>query len=461
MHNSNVFYFVNGENHDLINCYYCESCNKLISQEEVKIEVDTYFCPSCLENVPSSEAFSRNFRCINCHDCPKCMATISTNKLDLGSEIDENNGRIMQHSYNCGFCHFSLNVNLKMDAGNETDEKTIKESNDKNNKLHIHKQNDSLFLQESNYLSLIIDKVKNSAYKHFDTNISSETKQLNNLNDEQSELNLSIRILEEKQKTSASLIREKNIWLNSDKMKYLSNIRELLPTCLNKNDLSYRQYINNPDIINSVYLSLRANSNSQTKLCPYMKKLSVQISKRCMACKRLVIKPQLNPLSQPPFRVNLSANLFFPNFRLVSIKDNSSGDRSFTKIIKIRTENLMDRQVRIDFLPERDQNEQLSIENSKVYSIFKIEPKSLTIEPKWDPLLEQQSQQSNSFAHERRSRNKKYLDVFICESVDIRDKIELELTAFTNFQSPTGNESTVQIKLIGKANIQDENYTTN
>ncbi|KAK9173892.1 Dynactin p62 family protein [Cryptosporidium meleagridis] len=461
MHNSNVLYSVNGENHDLINCYYCESCNKLISLEEVKIEIDTYFCPSCLENVPSSEAFSRNFRCINCHDCPRCMATISTNKLDLGAEIDENNGRIMQHSYYCGFCHFSLDINLGMDAVNETDEKTIKGFNDGNNKLRIHKQNDSIFLQESNYLSLIIDKVKNLANERFESNASSETKQLNNINDEQSELNLSLRTLEEKQKISSSLLKEKNIWLNSDKLKCLTNIRESLPTCLKKNDLSYRQYLNNPDIINSVYLSLRANSTSQTKLYPFMKKLSVQISKRCTACKRLVIKPQLNPLSQPPFRVNLSANLFFPNFRIVSIKNNSSGDKSFTKIVKIRTENLMDRQVRIDFLPEGDQNEQLSLENSKAYSIFKIEPKSFTIEPKWDPLLEQQSQQSNSFAHERRSRNKKYLDVFICEYEGIQDRIELELTAFTNFQSPTGNESTVQIKLVGKAEIQDENYTTN
>ncbi|KAH8581815.1 dynactin subunit p62 [Cryptosporidium sp. chipmunk genotype I] len=461
MHNSNLLYLISGEYHDLINCYYCESCNKLISQEEVKIEIDTYFCPSCLENIPSSEAFSRNFRCVNCHDCPKCMATISTNKLDLGIETNENSGRIMQYSYNCGYCHFSLDVNHGMNIGSETNEKTIKESNDGSQKLFVNKQNDTFSLQESNYLSLITDKVKNSAIKHFDPNITSGMTQLKSINDEQSELHPALRILEEKHEVSTSLLKKKNIWLNFDEMKCFSNIRNSLPTCQKKNNLSYKQYLNNPDIINSVYLSLRTNSNNQTKLYPYMKKLSVQISKRCMECKRLVIKPQLNPLSQPPFRVNLSANLFLPNFRIVSIKNNSSNNRSFTKIVRIRIENLMDRQVRVDFLSEKDQNEQLSIGNSKKYSIFQIEPKSFNIEPKWDPLLEQQDQQSNSLVHEKRSRNKKYLDIFICESEGIRENMELELTAFTNFQSPTGNESTVQIKIVGNAKIPNENYTIN
>lgn len=461
MQNSNVFYLINGEHHDLINCYYCESCNKLISQEEVKIEIDTYFCPNCLENIPSSEAFLRNFRCANCYDCPRCMTTIYKNKLNIGSESNENNGGIVQFSYNCGFCHFSLDAGHEMNNVNEANETNNKEYNDGSTKLSLGKQESSFNLQESNYLSLIIEKVSNSIYKNLDPYITNDVTKLSGLDDEQSKLNPALRILEEKQKISTTLLKEKNLWNNNNELKCLSNIKNSLPTSLERNNLSYRQYLSNPEIINSVYLSLRAKSNNKSILHPYNKKLCVQISKRCIACKRLVIKPQLNPLSQPPFRVNLSANLFLPNFRIVSIKDNSSDDRSFTRVIRIRIENLMDRQVRVDFLPEKDQNQQLSIKNSKIYSIFRIEPKSFNIEPKWDPVLEQQDQQSNSLAHEKRSRNKKYLDVFICDSENIQEDLELELAAFANFQSPTGNESTIQIKIIGKANVLDENYKIN
>ncbi|OII71717.1 dynamin-like protein [Cryptosporidium ubiquitum] len=402
MHNSNVFYFINGEHHDLINCYYCESCNKLISQEEVKIEIDTYFCPNCLENIPSSEAFSRNFRCINCHDCPRCMATISTNKLNLGIESNENNGGIVQFSYNCGFCYFSLNADYGMNIVSEVNETTNKEPSNGSKKLGAVKYKNSFSLQESNYLSLIFEKMSNSMAKHFDPYIINDTTKSKNLDDEQEKLNPALRILEEKQQILTSLLKEKNLWQNNDKLKCLSNIKNSFPNSPEKNNLSYRQYLNHPEIINSVYLSLRSNSNNGAILYPFEKKLCVQISKRCTACKRLVIKPQLNPLSQPPFRVNLSANLFLPNFRIVSIKNASPDNRSFERVIKIKIENLMDRQVRVDFLPEKDQNEQLSIENSKIYSIFRIEPKSLNIEPKWDPLLEQQDQQSNILASEKR-----------------------------------------------------------
>lgn len=446
MHNPNVLYSVNGENHDLVDCYYCESCNKLISQEEVRIEIDTYFCPNCLENIPSSEAFSRNFRCMNCHDCPHCMAIISINKLDSEGDPSENGGE-SSYSFSCGYCNFSVDIIRGMNLTAEVDMRTDKEPND----------GSSYFgLQESNYLSLIAEKVNQLNMKSVDDTYNpDDLPQPTSLDNEKDELRPSLRILEEKQNISTNLLRKKNLWHNGDKIKSLLNIQNSVPASRGKNSLTYKQFLNNPDLINSVYLSSRENKCREISLLPIKKKLCVQISKRCTTCKRLVIKPQLNPLSQPPFRVNLSANLFLPNIRIISAIRNSSNDPSYSTVIKIRVDSLMDRQVMVDFLPEKDQNEQLSVGNSSVYSISQIEPRSLNIEPKWDPALEQQDQQPNGPVHEKRDRNKRYINIFINESGGNHEEIELELTAIASFQSPTGNNSTVQFRIIARVNVEN------
>lgn len=40
-------------------------------------EVDSHFCFNCLENIPSSEAKHKKYRCNTCFDCPSCQHTLS------------------------------------------------------------------------------------------------------------------------------------------------------------------------------------------------------------------------------------------------------------------------------------------------------------------------------------------------------------------------------------------------
>lgn len=40
-------------------------------------EVDSHFCFNCLENIPSSEAKHKKYRCNSCFDCPSCQHTLS------------------------------------------------------------------------------------------------------------------------------------------------------------------------------------------------------------------------------------------------------------------------------------------------------------------------------------------------------------------------------------------------
>ena len=44
----------------------------------VSHEVDSHYCPNCMENMPSAEARLKKNRCANCFDCPHCGHTLST-----------------------------------------------------------------------------------------------------------------------------------------------------------------------------------------------------------------------------------------------------------------------------------------------------------------------------------------------------------------------------------------------
>uniref|UniRef100_A0A4W5PL00 Dynactin subunit 4 n=1 Tax=Hucho hucho TaxID=62062 RepID=A0A4W5PL00_9TELE len=54
-----VLYLVHGEKKirsPLSTLYFCRYCSELRSLECVSHEVDSHYCPSCLENMPSAEA---------------------------------------------------------------------------------------------------------------------------------------------------------------------------------------------------------------------------------------------------------------------------------------------------------------------------------------------------------------------------------------------------------------------
>ncbi|KAK4290598.1 hypothetical protein Pmani_036523 [Petrolisthes manimaculis] len=58
--------------------YLCRHCLKLRCGNCVSHEVDTLFCPNCLENLPSTEARLKRNRCGSCFDCPSCSHTLVT-----------------------------------------------------------------------------------------------------------------------------------------------------------------------------------------------------------------------------------------------------------------------------------------------------------------------------------------------------------------------------------------------
>ncbi|XP_020287273.1 dynactin subunit 4 isoform X2 [Pseudomyrmex gracilis] len=58
--------------------YFCRHCLMIRCGYCVCQEVDSHYCPNCLENLPSSEVRLKKNKCSNCFDCPCCFQTLST-----------------------------------------------------------------------------------------------------------------------------------------------------------------------------------------------------------------------------------------------------------------------------------------------------------------------------------------------------------------------------------------------
>ena len=109
----------------LTQLYYCQSCKVLKSNADVAEEVDSFFCPHCLENMPSAEAtlFLNRYAlcaprrrweaagwrvlrsCSKCFECPCCTSTLQTRVSEDGIYYLE-----------CSFCRWhSKTIDLVSD----------------------------------------------------------------------------------------------------------------------------------------------------------------------------------------------------------------------------------------------------------------------------------------------------------------------------------------------------------
>ncbi|KAI5100842.1 dynactin subunit 4 isoform X1 [Silurus meridionalis] len=108
-----VEYLVRGEKKiraPLSQLYFCRYCSELRSLECVSHEVDSHYCPSCLESMPSAEAKLKKNRCANCFDCPCCMHTLSTRATNIPAPMpDDPTKTTMKKAYYlaCGFCRWT------------------------------------------------------------------------------------------------------------------------------------------------------------------------------------------------------------------------------------------------------------------------------------------------------------------------------------------------------------------
>ncbi|GAB6028382.1 Dynactin subunit 4 [Chamberlinius hualienensis] len=118
LHSDNVLYECSCQRRKPIQgIYFCKHCLKLRCRECVAHEVDTHFCPNCMENLPSAEALLKRNKCANCFDCPSCFHTLSTRASNLQIPSSEDPNKMVPkkvYYLACGSCRWtSRDVDLK------------------------------------------------------------------------------------------------------------------------------------------------------------------------------------------------------------------------------------------------------------------------------------------------------------------------------------------------------------
>ncbi|EFX02446.1 dynactin arp1 p62 subunit [Grosmannia clavigera kw1407] len=106
---------------------YCEDCHQIRCPRCVAEEIVTYYCPSCLFEVPTSNLKSEGNRCTrSCFQCPICVAPLTVTSLEaapvvgsLGVPEGGSAGSGGPFVLTCSYCQWcSTEVGIKFDKAN-------------------------------------------------------------------------------------------------------------------------------------------------------------------------------------------------------------------------------------------------------------------------------------------------------------------------------------------------------
>lgn len=96
-----------GHSQPLARLYFCRYCSQLRCGFCVSHEVDSHYCPNCLENMPSAEARLKKNRCANCFDCPSCGTTLTTRATTVQQGSGAEKTAKKMYYLVCGFCRWT------------------------------------------------------------------------------------------------------------------------------------------------------------------------------------------------------------------------------------------------------------------------------------------------------------------------------------------------------------------
>uniref|UniRef100_T1JF52 Dynactin subunit 4 n=1 Tax=Strigamia maritima TaxID=126957 RepID=T1JF52_STRMM len=279
--------------------YFCRHCLKLRCGNCVTHEVDSHYCPNCLESMPSAEARVKKNRCGSCFDCPSCKHTLSTRASSIQVPSAEDNSKTIPkkvYYLACGFCRWtSRDAGLKdqnVASGGwqeieNPDSKTVASLiehyralalHDKMEKEHRKTMRKRPFIQFSDKytLSALMSKKKTSLPSIGGLNLRSDDS----------------KALEMQPGVAVEEMEE----LSDD---YFTRAVTLPLKC------TVSQMLMQPEV----------QTANTTDLYPRHKHLLVKRSQRCRECEHNLSKPEFNP-SSIKFKIQLAAYYHVPNIRL-------------------------------------------------------------------------------------------------------------------------------------------------
>nr|VZI17682.1 unnamed protein product [Spirometra erinaceieuropaei] len=292
--------------------YFCRHCYDVRCGNCVSHEVDSHYCPNCLENMASAEAKMRRHRCGNCFDCPSCGHNLSTRATIVlvpsaeGSASKDASKSTPQKVYylTCNFCRWSTRdsgiVDQTTPAGGWQEspnphehrveelvaayrQLAVKEKNERERSKYVRKRNYMLLMEKYPVLTPRFRRCRPSTFGSFggshDQLVPRDT--------------------------------EPAVEISIPGVK-----AEPITESFNVDD-----FVKKPLKIETVtslfqrYMSPKTQPTSIGQLEPRHKALAVKRSLRCRQCEHNLSKADFNP-SAIKFRINLSAFQHVPDLRI-------------------------------------------------------------------------------------------------------------------------------------------------
>jgi Dynactin p62 family len=92
--------------HRIWNLLWCEQCGKTVCDDQcARLELSSYYCRHCLENVASSEASTLRSRCSKCFQCARCTSTLGLSYIASAQKF----------VLACGVCRWSSQLLYSLD----------------------------------------------------------------------------------------------------------------------------------------------------------------------------------------------------------------------------------------------------------------------------------------------------------------------------------------------------------
>ncbi|CAN2387291.1 Dynactin subunit 4 isoform X1, partial [Pristimantis euphronides] len=310
-----VLYLVHGEKEiraPLSQLYFCRYCCELRSLECVSHEVDSHYCPSCLENMPSAEAKLKKNRCANCFDCPCCMHTLSTRATSIPAPLPDDPAKTtMKKVYYlaCGFCRWtSRDVRMadKSVASGGWQEPENPYTQSVNKLLEYYQQlaqkekierDRKKLVRRRNYMPL--------AFSQHTIHVADKYGRGTRLQRQRPGVPIA--------PLAALTLKEDQKEVKIEPAQALEEV-ELLP------EDYYTRPINLTEVTTLDQHHPQADFQPicASQLHPCHKHLLIKCSLRCRKCEHNLIKPEFNPTSIK-FKIQLVAMSYIPEVRIMSI----------------------------------------------------------------------------------------------------------------------------------------------
>ncbi|KAJ7361752.1 Dynactin subunit 4 [Desmophyllum pertusum] len=294
--------------------YFCRHCIKLRCPLCVSHEVDSYYCPNCLENMPSAEAKVKKNRCANCFDCPSCGNTLSTRATAVAIQSDKggDDSKATQakkvYYLACGFCRWSsrdIGIEDKSVASGAWQEQDSPAAKRVNTLVEYYRQlaqkekmerEKNKLTKRRNYMHLSFTPTRKDKF-----GLSSLTRRKSSL----SYLTASFSPKGKEMADEAFSLRNPSVAVEEV---------ETLP----------EEFYNKPLILENVpHLSQRLcqpdfQPGAIGDLHPRHKHLLAKRSQRCRECEHNLSKPEFNP-SSIKFKIQLGAVYYVPMLRISNV----------------------------------------------------------------------------------------------------------------------------------------------